>query len=161
MPRRLHVEHGFTIVEALVAVAIAAIALTSVAQLFVVAARSNDAARRVTRASWLAAAKMQELRSFTFEYGAAGAVLDDPRLAPSPSDALSRNVAGYSDFLNANGMIVDDATVAAFVRRWTIEPQSGDAIVIAVAVYAAAARTPDAQLMAIRRRTAPSWRAGS
>ena len=54
---------GFTLVETLVAISITAVALTALAQLFIIATEANADARRTTFASILATEKIEQLRS--------------------------------------------------------------------------------------------------
>jgi prepilin-type N-terminal cleavage/methylation domain-containing protein len=140
---------GFSLLEVLIAVSILAAAIGTVAQLSVVAARANTAARTATFASLLAAQKMEQLRALTWGVDAFGQPIGDtttdvttmpPRahqgvgLTPSPGDALQRNVPGYCDFLDAAGRSlggIGSPPDAIYVRRWSIEPlPSGDATLV-------------------------------
>ncbi len=60
---RLRDNRGFSLIETLVACAILASALLSLAQLLVLAASANDAAGRMTRATLFAAQKVEDLRA--------------------------------------------------------------------------------------------------
>ena len=98
-------ESGFSLVEALVAVAILIVTISAFIQLFGVAAAANQRAARRSLAALAAMQKMEELRS---EAGAA--------LTPSPARVLQTDVYGYSDRLPGG------AARQAFTRRWSIEP---------------------------------------
>ena len=60
---RLRNDHGFSLVETLVASSILATALLSLVQLVVLASSANDAAGRMTHATLLAAEKVEDLRA--------------------------------------------------------------------------------------------------
>jgi len=60
---RLRNDHGFSLVETLVASSILATALLSLAQLLVLASSASDAAARMTHATLLAAEKVEDLRA--------------------------------------------------------------------------------------------------
>ncbi len=138
-------EKGFSILEALVATTIMAVALTALAQLFAVATRANSSARATTYASVLAHQKMEQLRGLAWGFDADGLPLSDTTtdttaaeelpsggtgLTPSaPSGAtgpLAENTAGYCDFLDRFGNSLGGGTTAppstTYVRRWSIEP---------------------------------------
>jgi len=128
---------GFSLLETLVAVSIAAVALSALAYLFVIAVQANADARRATFASVLAAQKMEQLRGLG----------DD--LSPQASGSLSQNVAGLCDFLDeygrslAGGLTPPSGTV--YIRRWSIE-----------SVASGPADTLLVQVVVIRRM----WRGG-
>jgi len=136
-------EHGFTLVEVLVAMAIVVITAVGVAELVTIAARASMTSRRLTTSTSLAVQKMEQLEAlmwtFADEEPGAGPVADvstdlsvDPPvaggagLATSPAGALDHNTAGYVDYLDANGAWIGTGTTqpsaAVFVRRWSIEP---------------------------------------
>ena len=58
-------EEGFSLIEALVGVALVAIAMLGLAQLFVLSIAQNSRAARVTNATFLVQQRVEELRSFT------------------------------------------------------------------------------------------------
>jgi Tfp pilus assembly protein PilV len=145
MRRKSHDAAGFSVVETLVAVAILAGALASLAQLFGVAAAANQRARRTTVATLLASQKMEELRSLPW----------DAALGPSPAGSLQTGVDGYYDFFDARCQQFDSSSApagVAFIRRWSIERLSADpgrANVLRVVVVAADRRVY-ARLTSIR-----------
>jgi Tfp pilus assembly protein PilV len=145
MRRKSHDAAGFSVVETLVAVAILAGALASLAQLLGVAAAANQRARRTTVATLLASQKMEELRSLPW----------DAALGPSPAGSLQTGVDGYYDFFDARCQQFDSSSApagVAFVRRWSIERLSADpgrANVLRVLVVAADRRVY-ARLTSIR-----------
>src|SRR5262245_28358278 len=120
---------GFTLVETLVAMSITALALTSLAQLFVIAARANDDARRATFASILATEKIEQLRSL------------GPELVPAGSSSLSANIPGACDFLDGYGRLLGTGASplpgTVYIRRWSVEPipSDPDTFVVQVAAF--------------------------
>jgi hypothetical protein len=110
---------GFSLVEALVATALLAAALTVIASLFAMSVRANVEARRVTMASVLARDKLEQLRA------------PGVPMAPSPPDSLGRNREGYCDFLDPQGRTIGAGSQmpddAMFVRRWVVRPLGGTA----------------------------------
>jgi prepilin-type N-terminal cleavage/methylation domain-containing protein len=148
---------GFSLVETLIAVTITALAFTSAARLLMLAAAANQRARRATRATFLAAQKIEELQSLAFTVDH-GEVLEDERLHPSSIDALERDVPGFCDYFENSGAALEQSEIrpagTAFVRRWLIQPAAGapDTIVLQVMVGRDAG-PPDARITAMRRRT--------
>ena len=121
---RLARDSGFTLLEVLVATTLLFVGVAALAGLSMMATHANTTARATTFASLLAAQKMEELRALPWGYDALGQPRSD--LTPSPPDALSRNVSGYCDFLDAAGRSLGTGSSppaqALFVRRWSIEP---------------------------------------
>jgi prepilin-type N-terminal cleavage/methylation domain-containing protein len=109
---------GFSLIEVLVATAVVAVGVTSLAQLFAVAARANRIATATTMTLLLAQQKMEELRA------------DAAASSPSPPSALFANTPGYFDHIDRNGTSLgEDSTVpsagAIYLRRWAVEPLEG------------------------------------
>ena len=146
---RMRSARGFTLVEALVAVALCVTVSVGVAQLVVVATRAVRVARERTSTAILAAAKMDELRSLAWTYEPT--TRDTPAvprsdfetdvsepsfpawgsgLSPSPAGALSTNTVGYVDYLDDAGRWVGRDALpppnAVFARRWAIWPLPAD-----------------------------------
>jgi prepilin-type N-terminal cleavage/methylation domain-containing protein len=134
-------EHGFSLIETLVATTIMTVALASLAQLFLISTKSNQSARLTTAASVLAQQKMEQLRGLTWGFDTIGLPLSDttsdltvvpelpnggPGLTPSPDGSLRRNVDGYVDFLDGRGQSLGGGSIAppntVYVRRWSVEP---------------------------------------
>ena len=120
-------QRGFSLLETLFATTILTVAVMSLAQVIAVTTRANAAARVSALESMLAGQKLEQLRAFEWT-----------ALAPSPSDALDRDVDGCVDWLDANGGPVLRAAAARFVRRWSIAaiPESPDTLVLQVKVAA-------------------------
>jgi prepilin-type N-terminal cleavage/methylation domain-containing protein len=152
-------ERGFTLLEVLIASAIVSVALSSLAQLFVLSAHANSHARAMTVATLLAIQKMEGLRSLMWSFDARGSPLTDPRLAASPSDALRVNTAGCFDFVDSAGRSLGEATApparATYLRRWSIEPlpaDPGNVLVLQVLVTQRFSRNIDTAAATGRRQ---------
>jgi type II secretory pathway pseudopilin PulG len=109
-------ERGFSLLEALVATAVLATGIATLAQLAFMAMRATERARLVSFATIVAEAKMEDLR-------AAAAASDDP-MPHSPADSLEANTAGFCDFLDRFGNSIagagDPPPNTVYVRRWSV-----------------------------------------
>ena len=120
---------GFTLVETVTAISITAVALTALAQLFVIASHANADARRSSFASILAAQKVEELRSLGVD------------LVQQGDASLSSNISGACDFLDEYGRSLGTGTsplpATVYIRRWSVEPIPSDSetFVVQVAVF--------------------------
>ena len=120
---------GFTLVETLVAISITGVALTALAQLFVIATQANADARRTTFASILATEKIEQLRSLGAD------------LAPQGDASLSADITGACDFLDeygrSRGTGSSPLSGTVYIRRWSVEPipSDPDTFVLQVAVF--------------------------
>lgn len=108
-------ERGFSLLEAMLAMAIVLLVLLSVAQLFAVGAAVNRAAEDITQVTTLASDKLEELK-----------IVDYDDLDPGGS--LDADVAGYFDLPDVEGDGETDYT-----RRWMIT-DLGDRSLIEVRV---------------------------
>lgn len=124
----------------MIATALLATVVVSLAQLFGVAIRSNIGARNTTYAAVLASQKLEELRALTWGFDAAGVPVSDTAtdtsvspetaggtgLSPSPAGALQENTAGYVDHVDRFGRKLGGGTIppenAVYTRRWTVQP---------------------------------------
>lgn len=132
---------GFSLIETIVASAILAVALTSLAELFAISIKANAVARNGGMTMILAVQKMEQLRSLTWGYDGSGLPISDlttdtsvsperptsgTGLSPSPPDALRESTNGYVDYLDSNGNLLGGGTVppagSSYRRRWSIEP---------------------------------------
>jgi type II secretory pathway pseudopilin PulG len=140
-------EHGASLLEVLIAIAIFASALVSLAQLFAFSTRTTMQARVSTFTTILAEQKMEQLRSLQFGYDALGLPVTDLHtntaaasatpncpapsggaatgLSPSPTGVLSTPTDGYVDYVDRNGCTLGGGARpppgAVYVRRWSIE----------------------------------------
>ena len=134
-------QEGFSLLEVLVATTVMTVALSSLAQLFVISTRSNASSKSTTYASVLAGQKMEQLRGLTWGFDTLGLPLTDTTtnitvvpetptggkgLSPSPPGALGQNTAGYCDFVDKHGNTLGPCSTANaaayYVRRWAVEP---------------------------------------
>jgi type II secretory pathway pseudopilin PulG len=134
---RPRAAHGFTLVEALVAMAVVFSAVGLLAQLVVAAVRANQEARLMTLAAVIASDKVEQLR------GMAGRVelADFPF---SPEGSLEQSIEGFVDAFDARGEAVAELqSGAALVRRWSVRPFPSvpTAVVLQVLVLTASSRT--------------------
>ena len=120
---------GFTLVETMFAIAIVAVALTALSQLFVIAAQANADARRASMASILARQRVEQLRT------------QGADLTPQGVEALSANVEGACDFLDEYGRSLGTGSSplpgTVYIRRWSVEPIPTDpeTFLVQVAVF--------------------------
>jgi hypothetical protein len=127
-------------VETIVATALLATALVSLAQLLAIGTTTNASARTGTFTTILAQQKMEQLRALTWGFDASGLPLSDVStntalpaesssggtgLQPSPADALRHDSAGYVDYLDTAGQVLGGGPSipqgAVYVRRWSIQ----------------------------------------
>jgi len=120
-------RRGFTLLEVMVALGLAAGGFLAVAQLLVVASRVSHLSRANTMATSLAARQLEHLQSLAWGCAADGTAVGD--LAMSPPGALDVDTAGFVDHLDDGGMAVGSGlsppTGAVFIRRWSVEPDDG------------------------------------
>jgi hypothetical protein len=135
-------SEGFSLAEVMVATALLATALVTLAQLFAVSTRSNLGSRNTTYAAVLAEQKLEELRALTWGFDSTGLPVtdtttntavnpDEPAggtgLNPSPATALQENTNGYVDYVDQWGNKIGRGgapppTDAIYTRRWSITP---------------------------------------
>jgi type II secretory pathway pseudopilin PulG len=135
-------EAGFSLAETLVATALLAASIAALGQLFALSVLNNHGARNTTFASVLAQQKMEQLRSLTYGFDTIGLPLTDTTsniarfpptpnggtgVSPSPGDSLTRNSAGFVDFLDAYGQVLGNGdgvmpNGTVYIRRWSVEP---------------------------------------
>ena len=135
-------SRGFSLVEVLISMGLLTVVSLGVAQLFALSTRANLMARGQTSTTAMAEQKLEQLRALTwgFDLLGQGLPLTDTTsnlsvyptthtgsgLNPSPVTALEENVAGFVDFLDANGGWVGTGMTppgsATYIRRWSIQP---------------------------------------
>jgi len=152
---RLNYEEGTTLIEALVATALLVTVSAGAGGLLTWSARAVSASSSHSIAVWLAAQKLEQLSALEWSVGSDGVedsdeatdVGSDPMgdggqgLRPSPGETLDENIAGYVDFVGADGTWRGTTSPpqpgAAFVRRWSVVPLASDprhSVVLTVAV---------------------------
>ena len=126
-------DHGFSLVEVLVAVGLMTTAVAMLARLFVLSVETNLTSRHRTYAAVLAQQKLEELRAEAFE-------------ASSGYTAV-----GGVEYLDRSGQVVDVGTDSSgrgvYMRRWTIDPLPADPINAVVIQVEAARKNPELQLL--------------
>ena len=131
---RLSRTSGTSLIEAIVATAVVATAIATLAGLLSLAAHTVMLGRDRTLAAIHAQAKLESLRA------------SRASMAASPSDALTHNVSGWSEFLDMDGRRAGhDAGYAGavFVRRWQATPVPGrPGLMIIVVVVGRCAAVP-------------------
>jgi prepilin-type N-terminal cleavage/methylation domain-containing protein len=157
LSRRLSGDAGFTLIEALAAVLLLAIAAAAVAQLLVMAWQASSTTGQLAIAQQIAREKMEQLRALPWTADGGVPVSDwssDLTVTPvvpsggtglgvSPRGALLTDMQGYCDFVGPDGRWLaggDRAPAgAAWVRRWAIEELQGvsDTLLLQVVVVSA------------------------
>lgn len=137
-----HRDAGFSLAEAVIATAILATAIASLAQVLAMSVATNRIARYASTAAMLAAQKMEALRGITYGFDPLGLPLTDTTtnlavspptpdggtgLSASPATALQVSTPGYVDYVDAFGHTVGagGSSVprgAVYIRRWSVEP---------------------------------------
>ena len=133
---------GFSLIEVLVATAVVAVGVASLAQLIVLSARANRIASTTSVTLLLAEQKMEEL-------------LSNPADPPNQSHVDYLGPWGAS--LGAETVPLPTGTPPAYIRRWFTTPL-GDGPGEAIAVEVLVAPWPDAagqtRLVSVKTRTA-------
>ena len=128
---------------------ILAVGLLSLAQLFALSTRANVGSRSTTFTAMLAQQKLEQLRGLTWGFDSLNLPISDLStdlsvveaqagcaasagggsavgLSPSPSGALTSNISGYVDYLDAKGCVLGGGSNApngtVYIRRWSVEP---------------------------------------
>jgi type II secretory pathway pseudopilin PulG len=139
-------EHGFTLIEAVIATGLLAATLAALAGLLIVAIDANASARRTGTAVVLVSSKIDSLRRMV--------------LAVSPPESLWENRTGYCEALARDGTVLGDCSAlddAAFVRRWSVATgAAAGTVAVSVAVAwrnAMAASAPEGRIDEVRLAT--------
>lgn len=154
---------GFALIEALIATVVLACGVMTTAYLAIASARVAVASRQNSLVAQLARTKMEHLRALAWTSDAAVVPVTDwssdvaaaepapsggVGLGLSPANSLSTNVAGFCDFLDAQGRWLGTGPTAppgaAWVRRWSVTALPGVADTLAVSVVVAPAAPSDA-----------------
>ena len=151
-------RRGFTLVEVTIAVALLAAGGAGLASLALASGRANQSARQADVVQRAAVERLEQLRALAWTSDGAVVPVSDwssnltlsspagtggAGLGTSPGDTLAANVAGYADFLDADGRWLGGGTTppadAAWVRRWSVQALSAppDTLLLQVAVVPA------------------------
>ena len=131
-------EHGFTLLETVVATSILVTTLAAVAQLFILGAHLTRQAGASGRALVAAQDKLESLRGQAFTYDPGGSPVTAAALQPSSSTTLGEDTEPYVDWIAADAMATQTAEGAVMVRRWGVSSLGAttpDAIAIEVCVF--------------------------
>jgi Tfp pilus assembly protein PilV len=129
-------DHGFSLVESVLAIGVLATALITLAQLISTSVATSARARHTTVTAVLAAQKMEELRS--------ARVLEAP--------------AVIAEYLDASGRVtcvgMGECASMVYVRRWSMAPFAAqpDAVLIQVSVAHLRVQHREARLASVRAR---------
>ena len=111
-------ERGLGLVEAVVSSGLVIVLALGLTQLVAMSTASVSTVARETTALLAAVQKMEQLQGFSW---------GSPALRLSPVDSLTRDTAGYVDFLDRHGVSVGSGinppTGASLVRRWSVRPR--------------------------------------
>ena len=125
----------------MVATALLATAVVSLAQLFAVSTRTNLGSRNIGYTSILAEQKVEELRALNWGFDSQGLPTSDittdttvspetptggTGLSPSPPTSLQENTEGWVDYVDQWGQKLgggqNPPEGARFTRRWSVSP---------------------------------------
>ena len=148
---------GFSLLEVLVATALLASALVSLAQLFAMSTKSNIGSRNTTYAAVLAQQKLEELRSLAWGFDQVGLPISDittdttktpedpvggTGLSPSPQSSLGENTSGWVDYVDSFGNKLGTGSAppqnGIYTRRWMVSPlptNPNNTLIIQVLVF--------------------------
>lgn len=117
-------QRGTSLLETLIATAICAVAVFSLAGLVTVAAKqSKNQGSTLAQSSTLSAQKLEELLGLPF---------NDSHL--NAGGDLTSNATDYSDYLDSDGATLTTGKTIYFVRRWTVATETGTIKLITVRV---------------------------
>ncbi len=154
----------------MVATALLAGAVVTLAQLTSIAARSNASSRQATYAAVLATQKLEQLRGLAWGVDAQGvpvsdlttdtALADAPDggtgLSPSPGGSLLANTAGWVDYVDRDGETLGGGARppggTAYIRRWAVQPLAANPDTLVIQVLVMPRRDAGAGQPALGRR---------
>ena len=142
-------SRGFALLEVLITAGIVVAIAAGASQIVAIAIRAGHAARVRTMSTFLAAEKMEQLRSLAWTHTTTSSpaisisssdVTTDlssdpandagPGLLPSPVGTLLGNVPSYVDYLDGEGRWLgrgaSPPASAVYVRRWAVQPLASD-----------------------------------
>jgi len=111
-------EHGFTLIEVMIAIIILTVGLLSLAQMMVLATNANTLSGRMTSSSALAKEQLERLKATPF--------FSDPisrirNVALVDGGDLDSTVAGYVQYYDSDGRVAAPGAGAVFEVRWEIQ----------------------------------------
>ena len=120
------VEDGFSLVEALIAAALFAVAIVTLVALVSRSAEQSLRTELTTAALTLAQAKLEEFRSLPFQFDASGFRVDAPALEPSDADGHLSDTPSQLERLDRFGDAVSSESIPVYVRRWSVVAPEDD-----------------------------------
>ncbi len=117
-------DHGFTLIEVMVAMVILTVGLLSLAQMMVLATNSNTLSGRMTSSSALAKEQLERLKGTPF-YSDPLTRTRTPALADGGD--IANTVAGYVRYYDLDGQPAG-AGAAMFEVRWEIQTVPNDTL---------------------------------
>jgi type II secretory pathway pseudopilin PulG len=152
-----HDSRGFTLIEALIAALLVAIAIGGFAQLLMVGSTQVFRTRQSATALTLAQAKLEEFRGFTWRFDPDGQRVSAAELAPSPPSTLQHDQPGYVEPLDRFGAPAAGEGRTHYRRRWAVAPIDAadpDTLSLQVCVFsdAGAGEAADTCVWALRTR---------
>jgi len=133
-----HRSRGFSLIEALVASLLVAIAVVGLAHLVTVGVAQAFMTRQSATALTLAQAKLEQLRGLEWRFDVKGARVGSAQLETSPPSALLEDHDGYVEALDRFGTLSPPGETPHFRRRWAIAPLTApdpDTLRLQVCVY--------------------------
>jgi Tfp pilus assembly protein PilV len=147
---------GFSLLEALIAAALLAGAITALAHLLTRAVEQVWRSERAIITLVLAQAKLEQLRATPFAFDEDGLRIDDALLAPSAANALLEDSPPHVEALDRFGEILPAGQSPTYIRRWSISAAGMDADTVTLAACvrpaAADARWSEACVWTLRTR---------
>lgn len=144
---------GFSLIEVLIALVLLVVAVLGVLQLVALAVSATNSARVQSLTVTLASARLEQLRTLTFDFDDTGSATTDLSTNLStatpvpggsgltPGGSLDTSVGGYVDHLDRVGQWVGNSTSAPadamYTRRWAVTASSlaPSVLVLEVAVF--------------------------
>lgn len=131
-------SRGFSLIEALIAALLVAVAIGGFVQLLTVGSTQVFRTRQSAMSLTLAQAKLEELRGLPWRFDSGGRRVSAAALAPSPPATLLHDQAGYVELLDRFGASGAGDGQTHYRRRWAVAPIDAadpDTLVLQVCVF--------------------------
>ena len=151
-------SRGFSLIEALMASLLVAIAVVGLAHLLAIGVAQTFTTRQSATALTLAQAKLEQLRSLVWRFDADGSRVSSAHLALSPALTLFQDHDEYLEKLDRFGAPGPPDQAPHYRRRWAItplDPLDADTLVLQVCVSSigVGGGATDACVWTLRTRT--------
>lgn len=128
--RRFNSAQGFTLIEAVIALAVLGIATLGVAGVFALGAQTAHSQAELSQAVVVCQSKMEQLRSLAFNDTTSDTTQTGPPYPATgtglaPGGSTTQAVSGYGDEVDATGSNVTQSAQASFSRWWQISQNGG------------------------------------